>query len=173
MPTEPNLTKLITKNSKKTHRSFICWPNWTIMSKLRHVSSTARPISLTSTVFLTCHVAGDLTEISYKHILTSHHTTLTAVDEKLSYPQRKRASNTAILYGADGISIWNRIGMDHECDRETANVCSVAPSSNQYKMPSSTRSKGIIAFGSFWPVFNTLVQGEPLNTGPRNLASRN
>ena len=26
-------------------------------------------------------------------------------NKKLSYPQRKRASNMAILYGADGISI--------------------------------------------------------------------
>ena len=50
------------------------------------------------------------------------------VDKKLSYPQRKRASNMAILYGADGISIWNRIGIDHECDKQTAYVPSVAPS---------------------------------------------
>ena len=61
------------------------------------------------------------------------HTTLTFVDDygnykKLSYPHRKCASNVAILYGADGISIRNRIGMDHESDRETAYVGLVAPS---------------------------------------------
>jgi len=32
-------------------------------------------------------------------------------NKKLSYPQRKCASNVAILYGADGISIRNRISM--------------------------------------------------------------
>ena len=37
-------------------------------------------------------------------------------NKKLSYPQRKRASNMAVLYGADGISLWNRLGMDHESD---------------------------------------------------------
>ena len=40
--------------------------------------------------------------------------------KKLSYSQRKRASNMALLYGAEGISIWNRLGIDHECDRQTA-----------------------------------------------------
>ena len=45
--------------------------------------------------------------------------------------------------------------------------------SNQYKMPSSTRSKGSIAVDSLRPVFNTFIRGELLNTGPRNLASRN
>ena len=40
----------------------------------------------------------------------------------------KCASNVAILYGADGISIWNRISMDHECDRQTAYVGLVEPS---------------------------------------------
>jgi len=49
-------------------------------------------------------------------------------NKKLSYPQRKRASNMAILYGADGISIWNRLGVDNECDRQTAYVRLVAPS---------------------------------------------
>ena len=49
-------------------------------------------------------------------------------DYKLSYPQRKCASIVTILYGADGISIWNRIGMGHERDRQTAYVGLVAPS---------------------------------------------
>ena len=43
-------------------------------------------------------------------------------NKKLSCPPRKCASNVAILYGADGISIRHRIGMDHECDRQTAYV---------------------------------------------------
>ena len=47
---------------------------------------------------------------------------------KLSYPQRKRASKVAILYGADGISIWNRMGTDHECDRQTVYVRLMTPS---------------------------------------------
>ena len=37
----------------------------------------------------------------------------TSLNKQLSYPQRKCASNVAILYGAGGISTWNRIGMDH------------------------------------------------------------
>ena len=37
-------------------------------------------------------------------------------NKKLSYLQRKRASNMALLYGAKGISIWNRLCIDHECD---------------------------------------------------------
>jgi len=46
------------------------------------------------------------------------------VNKKHSYPQRKCASNMAVLYGADadGISIWNCIGMEHECGRQTAYV---------------------------------------------------
>jgi len=32
------------------------------------------------------------------------------------------------MYGADGISIWNRICMDHEGDRQRAYVGLVAPS---------------------------------------------
>jgi len=34
---------------------------------------------------------------------------------KLRYPQRKRASNMALLYGAKGFSIYET-RMDHECD---------------------------------------------------------
>ena len=49
-------------------------------------------------------------------------------NKKLGYPQRKCASNVAILYGADGISIINRIGTDHECDRQTAYIGSMVPS---------------------------------------------
>jgi len=60
--------------------------------------------------------------------------------KKLSYPQRKRASNMAILYGAEGISIWNRLGIDHECDRQTAYV-QRRHLSNQYKTTSSYASK--------------------------------
>jgi len=61
------------------------------------------------------------------------HCRITQVDlgdcKKLSYLQRKCASNMAILYGADGISYETvRIGMDHECDRQTAYVCLATPS---------------------------------------------
>jgi len=37
-------------------------------------------------------------------------------NKKPSYPQRKRASNMALQYGAEGISIRNRLRMDNECD---------------------------------------------------------
>ena len=49
-------------------------------------------------------------------------------NKKLSYLQRKCTSNVAVLYGTDGISVWNRMGIDHQCDRQTANVGLVAPS---------------------------------------------
>jgi len=69
-------------------------------------------------------------------------------------------TNVAILYGADGISIGNRIGMDH--NRQTSYVGLVAPSVESiYKTPSSTRSKGIAYVDSFPPVFNTLVWINP------------
>ena len=54
------------------------------------------------------------------------------------------------------------------------NIGLVAPSvESLYKTPSSTRSKGSVAVNSLRHVFNTHVRGEPLNTGPRNLAPRN
>jgi len=41
------------------------------------------------------------------------------------------------------------------------------------KTQTSTRSRDSVAVDSLRPVFNTLVWGETLNTGPRNLASWN
>jgi len=41
------------------------------------------------------------------------------------------------------------------------------------KATTSTRREASGAFDSFPPVFNTLVLGKPLNSGPQNLASRN
>jgi len=95
-------------------------------------------------------------------------------NKKLSYPQRKWASNVAILYGADGISTWNCISMASRV-WQTAYVglVSGAICGINTKVTSSTRSRDSVAVDSLRPVFNTLVRGEPLNTGPRNLASRN
>ena len=85
--------------------------------------------------------------------------------KKLSYPQRKCASNVAILYGADGISIWNGIGIwHHKCDRQTAYVHLVAPSVESiYKTPRLACSKGSIAVDSFPPVFNIFVRSFGVN----------
>ena len=49
-----------------------------------------------------------------------------SLDKKLSYPQRKRASNMAVLYSAEGISISNRLGAYHECDRQSENALAVS-----------------------------------------------
>ena len=53
-----------------------------------------------------------MTELPSRHCATmdiarTHTKTVTQkhLNKKLSYPQRKCASNVAILYGADGISI--------------------------------------------------------------------
>jgi len=90
------------------------------------------------------------------------------LNKKLSYLQRKRTSNMAILYGAKGISIWNRLGMEHvhEC------ASTVAPSAESIRNKFETcRASG--SLDSFRSVYNTLVRGETLNSRPRNLASRN
>ena len=99
-------------------------------------------------------------------------TTLRTENKQLSYPQRKCTSNVAIFtvqmaFQYETVQAWH-----HERDRYS--VCKVAPSvESLYKTPSSTCSRDSVAVDSFPPVFNTLVRGEPLNTGPRNLASRN
>ena len=38
---------------------------------------------------------------------------------------RKCTSNMALLHDAKGISVWNHLGMDHECDKD---VRTAAPS---------------------------------------------
>jgi len=41
-------------------------------------------------------------------------------DKKLGYPQGQRASNIALSYGAKRqFDMLNRLGVDHECDRQT------------------------------------------------------
>ena len=96
---------------------------------------------------------------------------VTLRNKKLSYPQRKCASNVAILYGAKSISIRNRAGIDRTCDRQTTYVAPSVDSIQNAKF--DAQHYGSVAVDSLRPVFNTLVPGEPLNTGPRNLASRN
>ena len=84
--------------------------------------------------------------------------------KKLSYPQRKRASNMTLLYGAKGISIWNPHGLrvwQYRCA-----ICRI-----NTKQVRNLQSCG--ASNSFRSVFNTLVRGEPLNSGPRHLTSSN
>jgi len=74
-----------------------------------------------------CRVIDDLAQFLVIVLFAAAESRL-IINKKLSYWQRKRASNMAILYGADDILIWNRIGVDHECDRQTAYVRLVAPS---------------------------------------------
>jgi len=58
-----------------------------------------------------------------------------------------------LLYGAKGISIWNRLGMDHEYDS------TATPSVEWIQNDKFETCKTSAAFDSFRPVFNTLVQG--------------
>ena len=60
-------------------------------------------------------------------------------------------------------------------DRQTAYVGLVSGAICRIstKTTSSTWSRDSLAVNSLRSVFNTLVRGEPLNTGPRNLASSN
>ena len=56
--------------------------------------------------------------------------------------------------GATGISIWNRLGVDRECDKD---VRTAAPSVE------SVQNDKPLSYRSFRPIFNTLVRGERVN----------
>ena len=57
-----------------------------------------------------CPRFGKTVVIDFEELIHNHHFHIICridleVNKKLGYPQRKCASNVAILYGADGISI--------------------------------------------------------------------
>ena len=41
------------------------------------------------------------------------------IKQEARLPQRKRASNIALSYGAKHFHILNRLGVNHECERQT------------------------------------------------------
>jgi len=44
---------------------------------------------------------------------------MSQVQEEARLPQRERTSSIALSYGAKGISMLDRLGVHHECDRQT------------------------------------------------------
>ena len=87
-------------------------------------------------------------------------------DKKLSYPQRKRASNIALYARCKRL-----FNMKPEWITSVTVHCGAICRMNLKRQVANLESCG--AFGSLRPVFNALVWGKPLNSGLRNLASRN
>ena len=87
--------------------------------------------------------------------------------KKLIYLQRKRASNMALYVRCKGFSIWNLHGSRVWQTVHCGTICRMNVKCQLAKLESYG------AFDSLWPVFNTLVWGEPMNSGWWHLASRN
>jgi len=125
----------------------------------------SEPIIARSITEITCSLLSQTVWLPVLSINLRLH--LLQSNKKLSYLLRKRVYNIGLLYGANGISIWNSLGIDHECDS------TAVPSVESVQNDKFETCKTSQAFDSFWPTFNTLVLGEPLDSGPRNLVSRN
>ena len=100
------------------------------------------------------HSVGKSQKRSYGNVTASLSTTN---NKKLSYPQRKCASNVAILYGADGI--FNMKPYKHGITSVTGLVSGAICRINT-KTPNSTQQFHVDV-DSFGPVFNTLVRVNP------------
>jgi len=86
-------------------------------------------------------------------------------NKKLSYPQRKRASNMTLLYGAKGMLVSNPHGS--RVWQYSSAICrmNINAKLGTWKAAALSTACDLSLTHSFGD--------EPLNTGPRNLASRN